>query len=194
MTDVPPPEALEALSDAEQAGALRRLGRWLPRLSGLVRFANRTGAVSAVCALILWWALVSPVVLGVGGASWLVAIVVLGVLLLPAASAWLLGLTLNDILTLPERLRGGAIAAASQSREALAASPEAGGRITGVIRAIWAARGFVLESKGAWAKAATAARVVRLAKLPFVLGTLGLFALNAAVIVGGLIALVILLV
>ena len=55
------------------------------------------------------------------------------------------------------------------------------------------ARGFVLESKGAWAKAATAARVVRLAKLPFVLGTLGLFALNAAVIVGGLIALVILL-
>ncbi|MEL6616230.1 MAG: hypothetical protein AAFQ43_10855, partial [Bacteroidota bacterium] len=174
----------------EASGALSRLGRWLPRLAGLRRFTNRTAAVSAASAGVLWWALARGLLDSGGG--WLVALVLLAVLLLPAGAAWLLGLTLHDIMTLPERLRSGAVAAAAQSREALAGTPEAGGRLFGTIRAIWAARGFVLESKGAWAKAATAVRVVRLAKLPFVLGLLGLFAFNLVVILGGLLALALL--
>lgn len=147
-------------------------------------------SVSAVCAAILWWALARGLL--TTGAGWLVALVVLAALLVPAGAAWLLGLTLHDIMTLPERLRSGAAAAAAQSREALAGAPEAGGRLVGTVRAIWAARGFVLESKGAWAKAATAVRVVRLAKLPFAIGLLVLFALNIVVILGGLVALVLL--
>ena len=175
--------------------AASRLGRWLPRLNGLVRFAYRTGAVSAVCAAILWWAIVRGTVLGLGASSWVPALGFLLLLLVPAGAAWLLGLTLHDILTLPETLRQSAVSAASASREALRSErPTRGGRIAGAIGAVWAARGFVLESRGAWAKAATAARVVRLAKLPFALGLVGLFALNGVVIAAGLLALVLLLV
>ena len=183
---VAPPEAS---GEAARAGALEQLGRWLPRLSGLVRFAYRTAAVSAASAATLWWALAGDEVTELGSAAWAPALGLLALLLIPAGSAWLLGLTLQDVLTLPDRIRQGAVGAAATSREALASAPARGGRITGLIRAVWAARGFVLESKGAWGKAATAARLVRLARLPFVLGLLGLFALNAVVIVGGLFAL-----
>ncbi len=191
------PEAEIAVTDEKQAGALGRLGRWLPRLSGLAQFANRTGIVSAISAGVIWWAVVRPDLLFASGAAGAIALGVplafLGVLLIPAASAWLLGLTLKDILALPETLRAGAAAVAEESRGALKAA-KSGGRITGVIRAVWAARGFVLASKGMWGRAATAARVARLARLPFVLGTLLMFALNAPVIIGGIVALVTLLV
>ena len=185
----PPAAATEAPAEGASAG---RLGRWLPRIAGLVRFAYRVAGVSAASAALLWWALAGGAVLA-GGAAWVPALALLALLLMPAGAAALLGLTLHDVLTLPERLRQGATAAAAESREALAASGARGGRIAGLVRAVWAARGFVLESKGAWAKAAAAARVVRLAKLPFTLGLLGLFALNAAVIAGGLIALAVLI-
>lgn len=170
-----------------------RLGRWLPRLAGLVRVAYRVGATSAVSALVLWWALAGDAVMA-GGRAWVPALLVLAALLVPAGAAWLLGLTLHDVLTLPETLRRSASAAAVESREALAASGAKGGRIAGLVRAVWAARGLVLESQGAWAKALAAARVVRLAKLPFALGLVGLFALNGVVIAAGLVALVVMLV
>lgn len=151
--------------------------------------------MSAVSAVVLWWALMRGLILGVGPASWGPALGFLVLLLLPAGSAWVLGLTLNDILTLPETLRKSATVAASASRGALRGEADTKrGRLLGVIGALWAARGFVLESRGAWAKAATAARVVRLARLPFVLGLVAFFALNGVVIAAGLLALVLLLV
>ena len=182
-----PPDAALAAEGAPPPAAMGRLGRWLPRLAGLVRVAYRVGATSAVSALVLWWALAGDAVMA-GGRAWVPA------LLVPAGAAWLLGLTLHDVLTLPETLRRSASAAAVESREALAASGAKGGRIAGLVRAVWAARGLVLESQGAWAKALAAARVVRLAKLPFALGLVGLFALNGVVIAAGLVALVVMLV
>ena len=188
-----PPDAALAAEGAPPPAAMGRLGRWLPRLAGLVRVAYRVGATSAVSALVLWWALAGDAVMA-GGRAWVPALLVLAALLVPAGAAWLLGLTLHDVLTLPETLRRSASAAAVESREALAASGAKGGRIAGLVRAVWAARGLVLESQGAWAKALAAARVVRLAKLPFALGLVGLFALNGVVIAAGLVALVVMLV
>lgn len=193
---LPHEEAASSLQPAPEAAPVSssgRLARWLPRLQGLVRFAYRTAGVSALCAVVLWWALAGQAMLAVGGAAWLVGLGVLLVLLVPAGAAWLLGLTLHDVLTLPETIRKSASVAATASREALRsdASDEAEptrGRLLGVLSALWAVRGFVLESRGAWAKAATAARVVRLAKLPFVLGLSGLFLLNGVVILAGLVA------
>lgn len=201
-TEPAPPGDLPGLgTEAGTPGALEpastgRLGRWLPKLAGLTRFAYRTATVSAISAGVLWWGLVKGVVLGIGGASWVLALGLLLVLLIPAGAAWLLGLTLHDVMTLPETIRRSASAAASVSREALRseAAQQKGGRILGVISALWAVRGFVLESRGAWAKAATAARVVRLAKLPFALGLVGLFLLNGVVILLGALALVLLLI
>ncbi|MEM6327561.1 MAG: hypothetical protein AAF791_10625 [Bacteroidota bacterium] len=195
--DVPETGALEsdAPEDAPEAPA-GRLGRWLPKLGGLVHFAYRTAWVSAGSALVLWWALAGEAVLSLGGAAWVVALGFLLLLLVPAGAAWLLGLTLRDVLSLPETIRRSASAAAQASREALRSDgnqKKKRGRVLGVVSALWAVRGFVLDSRGAWAKAATAARVVRLAKLPFTLGLLGLFLLNGAVILAGLLALVLML-
>lgn len=191
----PSPAALTAVpSDPPAEGRdapVSRLGRWLPRLSGLVRFAYRVGGASALAAALVWWLLVRGYVLTAGAAAWAPALGLLLLFLVPAGAAWLLGLTLHDLLTLPETLRRSATVAASASREALRA--ERGGRLAGALGALWAARGFVLESRGAWAKAATAARLVRLAKLPFALGLAGLFVLNGPMIAAGLLALLLLL-
>ena len=200
LQDAPPavatPEPETGLAETRLAdsspSAASRLGRWIPRLAGLVTFANRVALVSAISAGVLWWALAGQAAWGLGAAAWGPALGLAVLFLIPAASAWLLGLTLHDILTLPETLRQGAVAAAQTSREAL--TDKRRGRIVGLISAIWAAREFVMDSKGAWAKAAMAARVVRLAKLPFILGLTGLFLLNGVVILAGLIALAVLVV
>ena len=62
-----------------------------------------------------------------------------------------------------------------------------------LIRSLWAARGLALLTKGGWVKAVGALRFLRLASLPFALALLGAVALNVAVIAGGLIALLVLI-
>ena len=176
--------------EPEARSRLARIGRALPRLSALVRFANRVALLSAICAGALWWSLAGGS-FALGAAAWIPALGGLVLLLIPAGAAWLLGLTLKDLAAIPAGLRATATAAAADARGALGTKKE--GRIVGMVRALWAARGLVLESKGAWAKAATAFRVVRLAKLPFALGLLGLFLLNGLVILAGGIAAVLLL-
>ena len=173
--------------EAASPGALARLGRLVPRVDALVRFTYRTAGVSAVAAGLVWLALFEGALRtgAVGGAA--VAVAVL--LLVPAGAAALAGWTLADLASLPGQLRDAALAATGRGGEAR----EAGGsRLLGVGRALWAARGLALTSKGAWVRAVGTVRFVRLASLPFALALVGLFALNGLVILGGAVALVVL--
>lgn len=170
-------------------GALARLGRLIPGVDALVRFAYRTAAASAVSTLAILAAVLDAV--GWAEASF-GPVVLLGlVLLLPAGAAALAGWTLADVVSIPGQLRDAALQASGRASEARGG--RSGSRLLAVFRSIWAARGLALLSKGTWLKAVGALRFVRLASLPFALGLLGLFALNAVVIVGGLVALLVLL-
>ena len=191
----PPPGAVGAVE--APAGALARLGRLLPGVGALVRFAYRTAAVSAAAAVAIWFALFEGALRAgaLGGAaptqSATAALVVAVLLLVPAAAAALAGWTLADLAALPGQLRDAALAATGRG-----GPPQAtrrGGRLFGLVRALWAARGLALTSRGAWLRAVGAVRFVRLASLPFALALAGLFALNGVVIVGGVVALVVLL-
>ncbi|MEM1116488.1 MAG: hypothetical protein AAF845_14505 [Bacteroidota bacterium] len=180
----PAPGADLALAPEAEPGALARLGRLLPGVEALVRFAYRTAAVSAGAALVIVFALAEAV----GGLP--VWLLLLGaVLLLPASGTALAGWTLSDVASIPGQLREAALAATGRS-----GAPAKGSRVVRLLKALWAARGVALLSKGAWMKAVGAVRFVRLASLPFALGLLGLVALNGVVILGGLAALVVLLV
>ena len=198
----PPPAAAEraAPDAAPPPGALARLGRLLPGVGALVRFAYGTAGASAVSAVLIWFALFEgPLRAGaLGGAAGSpasgasgVAFVAAALLLVPAAAAALAGWTLADLAALPGQLRDAALAATGRGERR---PGRGGGRRLGLVRALWAARGLALTSKGAWLRAVGAVRFVRLASLPFALALAGLFALNALVILGGAVALVVLLV
>lgn len=167
---------------------LAKLGRVVPAADTLVRFAYRTGGVSAVSAGLIWFALFQG---GIGTAAmpWGLALAVAVLLLIPAGAAALVGWTLADLVRLPGQLRQAAVNAASGSGTAGKAKKS---RVVSVFRAIWALRGLALSSKDVWFRAVAAARFIRLASLPFVLALVALFALNGLVIAGGLIALAVL--
>ncbi len=177
-------------------GALARLGRLLPGVEALVRFAYRTAGASAVAAVVI----VAAVWQWLDGSAWVPsgaaeAWPLLGglgaVLLLPAAAAALAGWTLADLASIPGQLRDAALQASGRASQAR--GPRTGSRLVAVGRSIWAARGLALLSKGTWLKGVGALRFVRLASLPFALGLLALFALNAVVIAGGVVAALLLL-
>ena len=178
-------------------GALARLGRLLPGVDALVRFAYRTAAASAVSAVlivavVLRWvdrAVAVPGSLTTTG--WAALVALTAALLLPAAAAALAGWTLADLVSIPGQLRDAALQAAGRASEARGARK--GSRLLAVGRSIWAARGLALLSRGTWLRGVGALRFLRLASLPFALGLLALFALNAVVIAGGLVALLVLL-
>ncbi|GAB5536186.1 MAG: hypothetical protein Rubg2KO_24350 [Rubricoccaceae bacterium] len=163
---------------------LKKLGRVVPAADTLVRFAYRTGFVSAVSATLIWFALFQRA-LGTAAMPWGLALGLAALLLIPAGAAALVGWTLADIIRLPGQLRQAAVTAAGGA----AGVAKKGSRIASIFRAIWALRGLALGSKDVWMRAIAAARFIRLASLPFVLALVGLFALNGLVIVGGLIAL-----
>lgn len=168
-------------------GALARLGRLIPGAEAVVRFAYRTAGLSALG--------VAAIVVAVGQAvawapAWRGSLAVLAlVLLVPAGAALLAGWTLGDLTRLPGELREAALGAATLAR----GERRKRSRLLSVVRALWAARGVALLSKGAWLKAVGALRFLRLASLPFALALAGLFALNGVVILGGVVALVTLL-
>ncbi|MDT0630700.1 hypothetical protein RQM47_06445 [Rubrivirga sp. S365] len=194
-TAAPPGGEGGAALEAASPGALARLGRIVPGVGALVRFAYRTAAASAVAAAVIWLALFEGALRSgaVGG----VAVIVALLLLVPAAAAALAGWTLADLASLPGQLRDAALAATGRADAAQPAEarPRRAGRsrLLRVGRALWAARGLALTSKGAWVRIVGAARFLRLASLPFALALVGLFALNGLVILGGAVALVVLL-
>ena len=169
-------------------GALARLGQLVPGVDALVRFAYRTAGASAVAAALIWLALFEGALrTGAAGGAAVAAAVAL---LAPAAAAALAGWTLADVAALPGQLRDAALAATGRG----GAPGRAGrSRLLGVGRALWAARGLALTSKGAWLRAVGAVRFLRLASLPFALALVGLFALNGVVVVGGAVALLFLI-
>lgn len=173
-----------AVIEETPPGVLQKLGRVVPAADTLVRFAYRTGLVSAVSAGLIWVALFGSAV-GTMAMPWGLALATAALLLIPAGSAALVGWTLADLVRLPGQLRQAAVAAAGGTTGAV----NKGSRIASVFRAIWALRGLALGSKDLWMRAVAAVRFVRLASLPFVLALVGLFALNGLVILGGLIAL-----
>jgi len=168
-----------------------RLQRLLPVVRSLSGKVRTLSIVSAGSAVVLWWIWFDPH-RWVGGVTreWAaLAIVVLLLLLVPAAAAYVGHLTLKEILDLPQKLRSAASEAAFHTKEVVSPTVgRKGGRLFGFFRAIWAARGLVLDSKGAWGSAAAAVRLARLASLPFALGLLVTFALNFVVIAVAVVA------
>lgn len=176
-----------AVIEETPTGVLQKLGRVVPAADTLVRFAYRTGAVSAISAVLIWVALFGG---GIGTVAmpWGLALATAALLLIPAGAAALVGWTLADLVRLPGQLRQAAVAAAGGAT----GTAKGGSRIASVFRAIWALRGLALGSKEVWVRAVAAVRFVRLASLPFVLALVGLFALNGVVILGGMVALLVL--
>lgn len=175
-----------ALADAPP-GALARLGRLLPGVDAVVRFAYRLAGVSAVAALLIVAAVVRWVPQLAPGL--LVALALL--LLVPAAAVAIAGWTLADLASLPRQIRDAALAATGRETAGAVAK---GSRIGRLVKSLWAARGLALLTKGGWVKAVGALRFLRLASLPFALALLGAVALNGVVIAGGLVSIVLLLV
>ena len=185
----PPAPAVPAVLDAEAPpGALARLGRLLPGVDGLVRFAYRTAAASAVSAVVVV-AAVADALAGSAGVPWALAAGALLVLWIPAGAAALAGWTLSDLARLPGQLRDAAAGAAGRTRDVRRKRS----RLGASLRALWAARGLAAVSRGAWLRALGAVRFVRLASLPFALALGGLFALNGVVVAAGVVALLVLL-
>lgn len=173
-----------ALAEAPP-GALARLGRLIPGVDAIVRFAYRLAGVSAVAA-----ALIVATVLEAAPGLAMGVVVALGLLLLvPAAAVAIAGWTLADLASLPRQFKEAALGAAGQ---ASAAKEAKGSLVARLFKSLWAARGLALLTKGGWVKAVGTLRFLRLASLPFALALLGAVALNVAVIAGGLIALLVL--
>ena len=112
------------------------------------------------------------------------------VLVLPALALALAGWTVADLVSLPQQIKDAALSAAGRETDA----PSKRSRIGRLLASLWAARGLALLSKDGWLKAVGAVRFLRLASLPFMLGLLGFVMLNGLVILGGVVALVVLLV
>ncbi|MFN3596592.1 MAG: hypothetical protein ACK41D_04905 [Rubricoccaceae bacterium] len=172
--------------------ALARLGRVLPRVDRLVRFAYRVAGASALSALVLWWVLVGRLAAG-GRLSWFAAGAFLLLLCVPAGATWVAGKTVAELAALPGRLREQALAAAQGSVRGLRREARSGPFAVGLLRALWAARGLLAGGQATWARAASLARLVRVASLPFLLVLSVLMLLNVVVIPAGLVALVLLL-
>lgn len=175
---------MPAVLEETPTGVLQKLGRVVPAADTLVRFAYRTGLVSAISAGLIWFAVFGGAV-GTVAMPWGLALATAALLLIPAGAAALVGWTLADLVRLPGQLRQAAITAAGGT----VGASRKGSRIASIFRAIWALRGLALGSKDLWVRAVAAVRFVRLASLPFVLALVGLFALNGLVILGGVIAL-----
>ena len=173
------PAADAALDRDAPADRPSRLERLVPAARGAVRAAWRTSAAGAFGAAAVWAALFERS-LAAGSVPWGVAAVVAAVLLVPAGAAALLGWTLGGLVSLPAEIRDAARGVALPTRAA---------GIGGLLRTVWALRGLVAGSAEAWARTAGLAR---LASLPFVLGLLALVALNAVVVVAGVVALAVL--
>ena len=188
MDSKPTTEVAQIPADQSPESRLQRL---LPVVRSITSKVRTLSIVSAGSAVVLWWIWFNPHrwIDGVSGQWAALAVGVLLVLLIPAGAAFVGHLTLKEILDLPQKLKGAATGAAGHAKEMVVPTDEKkGGRLFGFFRAIWAARGLVLDSKGAWGTAVAAVRLARLASLPFVVGLLITFALNFVVIAVAVVA------
>jgi hypothetical protein len=180
--------------DAVAPDAATRLGRVLPLVRRAERTARRIAAVSAGGGVVLTGALAWADVRS-GELEPFVALVFLAVVLVPAGLTWLGAAVLRDLAALPARLRTGAAGTAGRARAAVARPPDGarGGRVAGVFRALWAARGLALDARAGGLKVVAAARLLRLASLPFLALLALAFALNFVVIAAAAVALAVVL-
>ena len=187
-TEATPPASAPTAPDLAEAppGALARLGQLLPGVEAVVGVAYRLAGVSAVAAALI----VAAVVDVAPGLATGVVVALALLLLVPAAAVALAGWTLADLASLPGQIKEAALAATGR---ASAGEVEKGSRIARLVRSLWAARGLAMLTKGGWVRAVGTLRFLRLASLPFALALLGAVALNAVVIAGGLVALLVLL-
>ncbi|MEM1042126.1 MAG: hypothetical protein AAGI91_05800 [Bacteroidota bacterium] len=173
-----------------EAASLSRLQRLVPLVQRLVGKVSAVGRVSAVAALVLWGVLCGAAVWPLSART-VLAVVVLGVLLVPAAGTWLAVATMREVLELPARLRAlpGRVLGATGETIAEAASvarpPEGeqrSGRLLGFFGVLWRLREVVGDTRGTLLRTVALARAARLASLPFVLVLVAAFALNFVVI------------
>ena len=187
MADPPGVDLVEAAQppvEVAQApeGALARLGAMLPGVDAVVRLAYRTAGISAIAVAVILWAIWDAFSLRMVPRD----LALIGVvLLLPAAAVALAGWTLADVARLPGQIRDAALAAAGRG----GGTAKKGSRLMRLVKSVWAARGLALLTRGGWLKAVGALRFVRLASLPFALALAGFVLLNGLVILGGVVAL-----
>lgn len=152
---------------------------------GLTGKVRRLSIVSAFSGGIAWWIWFSPHTWlnGLPGKWGVFAMIVLILLLIPAGAAYVGYRMLNSILDLPSKLKETASDTTSGAVDALTTTDASRKtRVFVFFQTIWAARSLVLDSQEIWGKALAAAKVARLASLPFVLVLLATFALNFLVI------------
>ncbi|HYE95473.1 MAG TPA: hypothetical protein VD962_04650 [Rubricoccaceae bacterium] len=164
----------------------------LPLVRGALATVRRVAVVSAGSAVVLW-AVVERPWAWPPDSGMRNALLGLALLLVPAAATGLLAVLLRDLLDLPAKLRASAADASVRARTVLAPSetatvPAKGSRMGGALRAIWAARGLVKESRDGWGKAVVLARLARLTSLPVVLALVAAFVLNFVVIAAAAVA------
>jgi hypothetical protein len=143
---------------------------------------------SAVSAVVLAIALEWPALTS-GAVDWPVLVAGLAVLLAPAGLTWLGVGALRELLTLPSRLRTGAAEAAERARVAVAEAVPNRSRFGSFVRALWAGRSLVSEARKGAVSLGTAARLIRLTRLPLLLLMAAGFALNFVVILAAAAAL-----
>lgn len=152
--------------------ALDRLARLLPALRALVDRVAWLAWISAGAALLLGLLVLGS--LGVSGPRLLVALVTMGVLLLPALGTALGVRLVRSLLSLPETLR-------AEARVITEPGP-ASARLLGFVPLLLRLRGVLAAARGSVGKAAVFGRAARLASLPLVLGFALAFVLNFVVI------------
>ena len=174
---------------------LDRVRGLVPIVRGLIGKVQAVGVVSAGAAVVLWGILLGDMAWPLS-AQTLVALLVLGVLFVPAAGTFLAVLTLREVLDLPGRIRalpGAVRESASEAGTHLAGAEGAekqrrSQRLLGFFGVLWKLRGIVEETRGSWLKTLALARFARLASLPFALALVGAFALNFLVIAAAFVA------
>lgn len=184
----PPPASLPA--SPPDPVLLDRVRGVLPVVRRGIGTVRAVGVASAVAAAVLW-AVVFGTRVWPPSAMTLAAVLVLGVLLVPAAGTFLAVLTLREVLDLPARLRALPSAVRDSAREAQVRVTDGEGRarrMFGVFGVVWRLRGIVMDTHGSWLQTLALARFARLASLPFALGLLVAFALNFVVIAAAVVA------
>jgi hypothetical protein len=161
----------------------------LPAVHRLIGKVQAVGVVSAGAAVVLWALLL-------GATAWplslqtVLVLVVLGILLIPAAGTFVAVGVLREVIALPGRLRAlpGAVRESALEAREQAAGEGRSRRLIGFFGVLWRLRGIVADTQSSWLQTLALARFARLASLPFALALVGAFALNFAVIAAAVVA------
>ena len=184
MAPTPPP-----VTPTPDPAVLDRVRGMLPAVHRLIGKVQAVGVVSAGAAVVLWALLL-------GATAWplslqtVLVLVVLGILLIPAAGTFVAVGVLREVIALPGRLRAlpGAVRESAVEAREQAAGEGRSRRLIGFFGVLWRLRGIVADTQSSWLQTLALARFARLASLPFALALVGAFALNFAVIAAAVVA------